>query len=224
MYKKYLQAINELINVALQLNGNDEVRRLALADERLAKDRFVPRSTTKFQKGEIYQFEFGRNFFPEMSFEHRGLIIGVRNKLLYVLPICSYNKDEESHRNAYHPIDNPDKKQDFYLLKSSEFSFIKHDSVLKLSDLRTVSVNRKLYSHFDKMDINGETYKEIESLVLQKYFYKFHFDFLKLQNDYEELQKEFKIIKAEKEELEQKIQEYILNTENADSISTEIHD
>jgi hypothetical protein len=217
MYQKYLQAINELINVALKLNGNDEVRRLALSDERLAKDRFIPRSATKFQKGEIYQFEFGRNFFPEMSFEHRGLIIGVRNKLLYVLPICSYNKDEESHRNAYHPIDNPDKKQDFYLLKSSEFSFIKHDSVLKLSDLRTVSVNRKLYSHFDKMDINGETYKEIESLVLQKYFYKFHFDFSKLQNDYEELQKEFQMVKERNDELEKKMQEYILNTENTDN-------
>ena len=56
MYKKYLSAINELINVALKLNGSDEVRRDALSDERLAKDRFIPRSTTKFRKGDIYQF------------------------------------------------------------------------------------------------------------------------------------------------------------------------
>jgi len=90
------------------------------------------------------------------------------------------------------------------LLKSSEFSFIKHDSVLKLSDLRTVSVNRKIYSHCEKMDINGATYKEIENLVLQKYFYAFHFEFTKLQNEYEKLQKEYDTIKAEKEELEKK--------------------
>ena len=115
MYKKYLSAINELINVALKLNGSDEVRRNALSDERLTKDRFIPRSSTKFRKGDIYQFEFGRNYFPEMSFEHRGLIIGVRDKLLYVLPICSFNGTEKSHRDAYHPIDNPDKKQDFFL-------------------------------------------------------------------------------------------------------------
>jgi len=110
MYKRYLAAINEFINVALKLNGSDEVRRLAISDERLAKDRFIPRISAKFNKGEIYQFEFGRNYFPEMSFEHRGLIIGVRDKLLYVLPICSYNNNEKSHKNAYHPVDNPDKK------------------------------------------------------------------------------------------------------------------
>ena len=52
MYKNILQAINELINVALKLDGNDELRRIALSDERLAKDRFAPRLTAKFQKGE----------------------------------------------------------------------------------------------------------------------------------------------------------------------------
>ena len=67
MYKKYLAAINELIHVALKLNDSDEVRRNALSDERLAKDRFIPRSTTKFRKGDIYQFEFGRNYFPELE-------------------------------------------------------------------------------------------------------------------------------------------------------------
>ena len=210
MYKKYLTAINELISVALKLNGKDEVRRLAISDERLAKDRFLARSTTKFRKGEIYQFEFGRNYFPEMSFEHRGLIIGVKDKLLYVLPICSYNSKEETHRNAYHPIDNPDKKQDYYLLKSSQFSFIKHDSVLKLSDLRTISVNKKLYSHCGKIDVNCETYKEIECLTLQKYFYNFYFERVKLQNDFDDLQCELKIKTEEKETLEQKIKEYIV--------------
>ena len=88
-------------------------------------------------------------------------------------------------------------------MKSSDFSFIKHDSVLKLSDLRTVSINRKLYSHFDRMDINGDTYKEIENLVLQKYFYQFYYNFSKLQNDFNELQKEFEIMKLEKKKLEQ---------------------
>jgi hypothetical protein len=145
MYKRYLAAISKLIDVAVKLNGADEVGRTALSNERLAKDRFLPRKNDKFKKGEIYQFEFGWNHFPEMCFEHRGLIIGSKGKLLYVLPICSYNGNEKSHKNAYHPNDNPDKKQDFYLLKSSEYGFLKHDSVLKLSDLRTVSVNRKLY-------------------------------------------------------------------------------
>ena len=33
----------------------------------------------------------------------------------------------------YHPIDSPTSKSDLFLLKSSEFSFINHDSVLKLN-------------------------------------------------------------------------------------------
>ena len=201
MYKKYLFAINNLITTVLKINDKDEVRRIALSDERLAKDRFTPRLATKFCKGEIYQFEFGRNYFPEMSFEHRGLVIGVKGKLLYVLPICSYNANEKAHKNAYHPIDNPDKKQDFYLLKSSEFDFIKHDSVLKLTDLRTISVNRKLYSHFAKMDILSTTYKEIESLVLQKYFYEFYYDSLILKSDYDKLKSDLEKITAEYTEL-----------------------
>ena len=134
MYKKYLESLNEQNRVAIQLNGQDELGKLALSDERWAKDRPKNRSQRLVKKGEIYQFEFGKNFVPEMSYEHRGLIIGVNRKILYVLPIFSFNPSLDSHNNAYHPTANPDEKRDFYLLKSSEFSFIKRDSVLKLND------------------------------------------------------------------------------------------
>lgn len=63
-----------------------------------------------------------------MSYEHRGLVIGVKNKLLYVLPIYSY--DSRKHTNVYHPVDFPSSKSDLYLLKNSEFSWINHDSIL----------------------------------------------------------------------------------------------
>ena len=33
MYKKYLTAINELINVVLKLKDSDEIRRIATSDE-----------------------------------------------------------------------------------------------------------------------------------------------------------------------------------------------
>ena len=64
-----------------------------------------------------------------MSYEHRGLVIGIKQKLLYVLPIFSY--DPAKHPDVYHHIDNPASKSDMFLLKGSEFSFINHDSVLK---------------------------------------------------------------------------------------------
>lgn len=65
-----------------------------------------------------------------MSYEHRGLVIGVKNKLLYVLPIYSY--DSRKHTNVYHPVDFPSSKSDLYLLKNSEFSWINHDSILNV--------------------------------------------------------------------------------------------
>ena len=65
----------------------------------------------RVKKGEIYQFEFGKNFVPEMSYEHRGLIIGVNKKLLYVLPIFSY--DPKKHLDVYHRLENPESKSAF---------------------------------------------------------------------------------------------------------------
>ena len=76
---------------------------------------------------------------------------------------------------------------------------------MKLTDLRTVSVNRKLYSHFAKIDILSTTYKEIESLVLQKYFYEFYYDSLKLKNDYDKLKNDLEKITAEYTELKNSV-------------------
>lgn len=109
-----------------------------------------------------------QNQIPEMSYEHRGLVIGSKQKLLYVLPIFSY--DPLKHPDVYHPVDYPDSKSNLFLLKSSEFSFISHDSVLKLNDLRTASVNRILYQQNGRIVPTSATYKQIESLTLQKYF------------------------------------------------------
>lgn len=97
-----------------------------------------------------------------MSYEHRGLVIGVKQRLLYVLPIFSYNPAK--HPDVYHPVDFPDSTSDMFLLKNSDFSFISHDSVLKLNDIRTVSVNRILYQQPGAIPLSSDTYKKIEEL------------------------------------------------------------
>lgn len=99
----------------------------------------------------------------------------MKQKLLYVLPIFSY--DPIKHSDIYHPIDHPDSKSDMFLFKNSEFSFITHDSVLKLNDIRTVSVNRILYQQSGRISPSSDTYKQIEKLVLQKYFPDFYHDY-----------------------------------------------
>ena len=150
----------------------DELNRFSKSDFRWADNQKKQLQFRTVKKGEIYQFEFGKNYVPEMSYGHRGLVIGVKKKLLYVLPIFSYSLTK--HPDVYNPDTSPNSKSDLFLLKSQDFSFLTHDSVLKLNDIRTVSINRILYQHTGRIDLNSDTYKQIESLALKKYFPEVH--------------------------------------------------
>lgn len=199
-YIKAQSKINEaIINNAF---NSDELNRFSKSDYRWAANRGTIYQTRKIKKGEIYQFEFGKNYSPEMSYEHRGLIIGVKKKLLYVLPIFSY--DPRKHTDVYHPVDNPNSKSDLFLLKISEFECIKHDSVLKLNDIRTVSVNRILYKHSGNIDSSTETYKMIEILVLKKYFAEFYHEFETVKKTIDSLNKDNTELAEENKRLEEK--------------------
>ena len=173
---EYLKAQNKTNEAILNSSfHSDELERFSKSDFRWADNRTKNIQFRTVKKGEIYQFEFGKNFIPEMSYEHRGLVIGVKKKLLYVLPIFSYNPHK--HTDVYHPIDFPDSISDIFLLKNSDFSFISHDSVLKLNDIRTVSINRILYKQDGQIHPDSNTYKQIETLVLKKYFPNFQYDY-----------------------------------------------
>ena len=88
---------NEII-IANSFTSN-ELDRFSASDFRWADNRTKQFRHRQVKKGEIYQFEFGKNYKPEMSYEHRGLVIGVKQKLLYVLPIFSY--DPAKHPDVY---------------------------------------------------------------------------------------------------------------------------
>lgn len=208
---KYLKAQNKTNEIIVTNNfTNNELDRFSVSDFRWADNRTKQFRHRQVKKGEIYQFEFGKNFKPEMSYEHRGLVIGIKQKLLYVLPIFSY--DPAKHPDVYHPTDNPASKSDMFLLKASDFSFISHDSVLKLNDIRTVSVNRILYQQNGLITPASDTYKQIEQLVLQKYFPSFYYDYKQLQqktDSLKEQQKEndatIKNLTSENEELKKQL-------------------
>ncbi|MBR2187992.1 MAG: hypothetical protein IJ860_01085 [Eubacterium sp.] len=203
--REYLKAqskTNEII-VGNSINP-DELDRFSKSDFRWADNKKKSFQHRSVKKGEIYQFEFGKNYIPEMSYEHRGLIIGVKQKLLYVLPIFSY--DPHKHTDVYHPVDFPTSKSDMFLLKSSEFSFISHDSILKLNDIRTVSINRILYQQSGRIDPSSDTYKEIESLVLRKYFPSFIHDFENNKKALDSLNDQVSALTEDKKNLEAEIE------------------
>ena len=144
--EKYIKSISALNELTLSVKNRDEIDRYAESDIFWAASRKRSMQNRIVKKGEVYQFEFGKNFVPEMSYEHRGLVIGISGKLLlYVLPICSYNVQIPDHKNAIHPIDNPQSSSNYFLLRGIEFPFLTHDSVLKLNDLRSVSISRIKY-------------------------------------------------------------------------------
>lgn len=199
MYKKYLDDINKTNNVIQKLNGSDEISRISKSEIKWALSKMGIKQRRHVKKGEIYQFDFGKNFVPEMSYEHRGVVIGRRKQLLYVLPIFSYKPD--IHADAYHPVSNNQSISDFYLLKSDEFKFINHDSVIKLNDLRSVSINRILYSHDARFDIHGDAFKNIEHMTIQKHFASFY-------REYEDLLKERNQLKEDVTKLQDEIEVY----------------
>ena len=69
------------------------------------------------------------------------------------------------------------------MLKQNEFDFLTRDSVLKLNDIRTVSIKRIQYQHSGRIDVTSDTYKMIESLVIQKLFFGFYRDTEKIRSD-----------------------------------------
>lgn len=203
--KEYIKAQSKTNEIIVGNTVNtDELDRFSKSDFRWADNRKKSFQHRPVKKGEIYQFEFGKNFIPEMSYEHRGLVIGVKQKLLYVLPIFSY--DPHKHTDVYHPVDFPTSKSDKFLLKSSEFSFISHDSVLKLNDIRTVSINRILYQQSGRINPSSDTYREIESLVLRKYFPSFLYDYENNKKALDSLNNQLASLTEEKNSLETEVE------------------
>lgn len=204
LLNEYLKAQTKTNETVLANNfSSDELKRFSKSDYRWADNRAKPFRYRMVKKGEVYQFEFGKNFNPEMSYEHRGLVIGVKKRLLYVLPVFSY--DPVKHPDVYHPVDYPDSKSDMFLLKSSEFSFINHDSVLKLNDMRTVSVNRILYQQKGVIPLTSDTYQRIEQLVLQKYFPCFFYEYEQLRKKVVSLTETQKVLELENTELKKQM-------------------
>lgn len=80
---EYLISQNKTNETVISNNfNNDELKRFSKSDYRLAENRTKHFRHRVVKKGEIYQFEFGKNYKPEMSYEHRGLVIGIKQKLL----------------------------------------------------------------------------------------------------------------------------------------------
>ena len=214
-YELYIETTKNVSEMVVS-STSPSVERFVLSDYRWEKTREKSGKWIQVKAGDIYQIEFGKNYVPEMSYEHRGMVLGRSGQLLYVLPIYSYQSGNQEHKEAYHPIDNPKNlKSNLYLMKKDEFGFLNRDSVLKLNDLRSVSVKRILYKNgHGRIEANSETFKKIEGLAIRKHFSEFYYQNEKLKRAYDdkkleldEMLEENKILSIENEKMKKEIEQ-----------------
>lgn len=145
----------------------------------------------KCKTGEVYRIEFGLAYKPELAFEHRGIIIGKKDNLYYVVPITTVN--EKIHNNPYH-IDNPTGDIRYFLLKAFECDFLDHDSVIKCNDIKTVSylrIKQKVGS------IPNPLLYAIKRVTLKNVFPTIDYDYNVLKDENKKLKAEIDALKSE---------------------------
>lgn len=162
-----------------------ETRKFATADTRWAKDRRNSAPSTSHHIGDVCQFDFGKNYKREMSYEHRGLIIGVMSKLYHVLPIFSY--DPTKHELPCNAANNTTGNGNLYLLEAIKYPFIDHDSVLRLDMLCSLSPGRIVKTYSTGLNPVSVEYKEILDRVCMKYFPTYNYELKQAKKQLDEI-------------------------------------
>lgn len=167
MYPNLMRALAKLIT-ALSRTGEIDINKAANAYSYYAsKITSGFDYSISYNVGDVCWIEFGNNFKPEMSYKHMGIIIRKFDKMYFVIPITTISPDNNLMATAYHPLDNPTGNNSYYKLKTSEFSFLQHDSVLKMSEVKGVSIKR-IKSRCSS--IRQSDLQSIEKRVLARYF------------------------------------------------------
>lgn len=167
MYPELMRALARLIS-ALSRTPEIDIRKAANAYSYYAsKITSGFDYSISYNVGDVCWIEFGNNFKPEMSYKHMGIIIRKFDKMYFVIPITTISLNNNLMATAYHPLDNPTGNDSYYKLKASDFSFLQHDSVLKISEVKGVSVKRikSRCSSIEQTDL-----QLIEKRVLARYF------------------------------------------------------
>lgn len=147
--------------------------------------------------GEIWYADLGSNYKPEASYNHPVVILELIGNMVLVIP-CTTSPRMLS--KAFHPIDNP--TGNMYLRKVTRTDGFASDCTLILSNIRSISKGRLVDRKGQLNDITNPTsiFYEIKNKCLQFCFPKQHIDFLKAQQQIQDLT-------VEKQELLDKIKE-----------------
>lgn len=141
-YRYLMKSIGKLLD-AMSYTRKIDPQRSAEANVYYSKELISGYNhSSRYRKWDVCWIQWGNNLEPEMSYKHMGVIFKVDNKQVYAFPITTFNIANHQIANAYHPIDNPCGNKMYYKIKPSEYSFLFHDSVIKLTELKVLSVKR----------------------------------------------------------------------------------
>jgi hypothetical protein len=162
------------------------------------------RHHTRFTKdsvnlGDIFYADLGINYKPELAYGHPVVIIEKIRGLYLVLPVST---SQEHMSKAYHPTANPDGVKYLRKVLKSEGEGFTDDSVIIISNLRTISPGRLHDKKGSLKDITNPNslFNELKNNALS-------FAFPKYATLINKLEKENKELLDQKEELELKINE-----------------
>ena len=166
MYQSLLKSLSKLLH-SLSTTTNIDVLKASKAYKDYAIKVVTGYDyTIHYNVGDVCWVEFGNNLMPEMSYRHMALIVRRYDKMYYVIPITSISTSNRLMSNAYHPTENPTGNDSYFLLKAVEHSFLNHNSVLKMAEVKGVSVKRILSK-------NGTITAPLFEVIEKKYFSRF---------------------------------------------------
>jgi len=157
--------------------------------------------------GMVYYIDYGKTFAGELAYKHYGLCIGKREGKPLIIPMTS-GKDYIA--NCYHPVKNPNKNKKYrQALKSEGFS---KDCVLLMDDARFLSAGR---IEREDVKINEDILKEIQLHFFRLSHPDFYQEYVNLQKKSEKNKEEIQKLKAENNQLKQKLKHQSKTLDNA---------
>ena len=155
--------------------------------------------SSTYKKWDVCWIQWGNNLEPEMSYKHMGIIYKVDNKHVYAFPITTLNSNNIQITNAYHPILNPNGNKMYIQINAYDYSFLQHDSVIKMTELKMLSKKRilsKCGSIISDVSLkntitiyvldyfNHEKYNEIIRIRMENSFLRMQLFLSNLKNNY----------------------------------------
>lgn len=153
-YRKYVMSLSSHLKRKECLSGTNRMLRRAMW------------SATEMQisisMGDICYIEYGQAFINEAGYQHFGLVIGMFNHKIFVVPMTSNREMILSARNVATSLEN--QKEHLYYI--GQLPGLNKPSVLFLNDAKFINSSRVI-SVNAQIDTDSVMFKEIRKYVME---------------------------------------------------------